>query len=75
MVQGFFMCINGLLGTAKVLMTKLDEATVYKIINAANYQKDYTSYIWEDDLEGGGYTIWVRCLRNTGIMNIDLIKR
>lgn len=59
----------------QVLRSRLDEQTVAKIMESVSYQKDYTSYIWDDEIETTGYEVWVRCLKNTGICTIDVIKK
>lgn len=59
----------------QVLKSVLDAATVSEVMKAVAYQKDYNSYIWEDEIEAPGYNIWVRCLKNTGICTIDVMKK
>jgi N-acetylmuramoyl-L-alanine amidase len=60
---------------SQILLSKLSQDTVNKIMEAAAYQKDFDSYIWDDEIEGNGYAIWVRCLKGTGVTTIDLIRK
>lgn len=56
----------------QVLLTKLDSATVDKIMNYAVLLKSGESFFWDDTIENDSYTIWVRCLHNTGTASIDI---
>mgnify|MGYP000376666145 CR=1 FL=1 len=59
----------------QVLLSKLDPETVKKVMEIAAWQKDFSTHIWEEEIECSGYTIWVRSLKNTGICTIDVIKK
>lgn len=58
----------------QVLLTKLDTQTVDRIMEVAALQNDSTSHIWEDEIKQAGYTVWVRCLKNSGIASINVIN-
>lgn len=58
-----------------VLSTKLDSATISTITDAINRQTDYSSHIYEEEIETADYYIWVRCIKTTGICSIDIRKK
>ena len=58
-----------------VLNSNLDAATVSTITEAINRQSDFLSNIYEEEIQNAQYTIWVRCIKTTGICSIDIRKK
>ncbi|MCX7842911.1 MAG: N-acetylmuramoyl-L-alanine amidase family protein [Clostridia bacterium] len=59
----------------QVLLSRLEENSVNKIMEVISQLKDFDSLFWEDELESKEYYIWVRCLRHSGKAVIDLRKK
>ncbi len=59
----------------QVLLSKLDEATVNKIMDVLSGFTDSSSAFYEEGLGNSEYEIWVRSIRYSGVATIDIIKR
>lgn len=59
----------------QVLLSRLDEATVNKVMEVITYQKDMNTFFWVDSIENSEYRLYVRCLRYSGVAAIDLQKK
>ncbi len=58
-----------------VLLSKLDEATVNKIMYILYGFTDNSSAFYEEELGNSEYEIWARSIRYSGIATINIIKR
>jgi len=58
-----------------VLNSNLDATTVNTITEAINRQSDFSSHIYEEEIETSQYIIWVRSIKTTGVCSIDIRKK
>ncbi len=59
----------------QVLLSRLEETAVNKIMEVLAQFKDSDTHIWEDEMQSSEYSIWVRCIRGSGKATIDLIHK